>query len=511
MRERVPRRAPEPGGLDRNGRCPCSRGEPVPRSRRPTRPSLVAKVLPAPRALCQRWQESVIQSRFAATRRTDCSPRSADIGSGRHSGCSSRRWRREPGSSRSGSFHRRSSSNHSHTPRRAPAGGREELCRSDTAFPTITTASFPRARTPSPTWWPAPGRQVRGSGGPSSGLEDRHHGASLDGAPASAGVGDGPETGQSDHHRERPVPHHPGRPAARRPVPPVIDVDTQAPSTATAARLATAVGAGLSAYVMHLQTATGVPKPDRYDVSQLAPVSVAPARTSQLASVGAFTFVAVFVLWCAAVIALSSLARDLRDTAAASKVWDDLDRSSDKPAAAGGNRLTPQPWTDANVTLARILLKLWKLRLWVAVGVPAWSRGGGGKRRDVPLHRLRECFHPDVGGLAGLRPCECWSRHHWLYRSGQRLRAIDDKRRSASVYRAGGRDPRQSHRRQRTDRNQRFAGCEPCAGGRSKTARTCPARRPTSFRSYRIPTCRLWMCTRRPPQPPRRSRWPTEP
>lgn len=124
---------------------------------------------------------------------------------------------------------------------------------------------------------------------------------------------------------------------------PVIDVNTRAPSTATAARLATAVGDGLNAYVRHLQAATGVPKPDRYDISQLVPVSVAPARTSQLASVGAFTFVAVFVLWCGIIIAVSSLARDLRDTAAVSKVRDVFDRSSDTGPPAVGNRFTRQP------------------------------------------------------------------------------------------------------------------------------------------------------------------------
>ena len=112
------------------------------------------------------------------------------------------------------------------------------------------------------------------------------------------------------------------------PWPPVIDVETQAPSTETAARLATAVASGLSAYARHMQTATGVPKPGRFEVSQLVPVSVAPARTSQLASVGAFTFVAVFVLWCGVVLALSSLMRDLRDTAAASQLGGGLDRSS---------------------------------------------------------------------------------------------------------------------------------------------------------------------------------------
>lgn len=96
------------------------------------------------------------------------------------------------------------------------------------------------------------------------------------------------------------------------PGPPVIDVETQAPSTEAAARLASAVPAALSAYVQHMQAAAGVPKRDRLTVSQLVPVSVAPARTSQLADVGVVTFLAVFVLWCAAEIAISSSVRDLR-------------------------------------------------------------------------------------------------------------------------------------------------------------------------------------------------------
>jgi hypothetical protein len=108
----------------------------------------------------------------------------------------------------------------------------------------------------------------------------------------------------------------------------VIDVATQAPTTGIAARLATGVAAGLSAYVVHLQTATGVPKRERYDVRQLAPVSVLPPRTSQLANVGAFTFAAVFVIWCGVMIAVSSLLKDLRSLTAVSKVGDHVDRSS---------------------------------------------------------------------------------------------------------------------------------------------------------------------------------------
>ena len=120
------------------------------------------------------------------------------------------------------------------------------------------------------------------------------------------------------------------------PWPPVIDVETQAPNTQSAARLATAVVGGLQAYVLHLQTARRVPQRERYDVSQLVPVSVTPARTSQLANVGVFTFVAVFVLWCGVMVAVSSLIRDLRAIAADSKVGDGLDRSSDSgPHVAG--------------------------------------------------------------------------------------------------------------------------------------------------------------------------------
>jgi hypothetical protein len=119
------------------------------------------------------------------------------------------------------------------------------------------------------------------------------------------------------------------------PGPPVIDVQTQAPTTEIAARLASAVPAGLSAYIQHAQATGRVPEQDRYDVSQLAPVSVVPARTSQLAIVAAFTFFAVFVLWCGAEIAVSSFVRDLRATATASKVGDDSHRSSDSGPLVG--------------------------------------------------------------------------------------------------------------------------------------------------------------------------------
>jgi hypothetical protein len=122
------------------------------------------------------------------------------------------------------------------------------------------------------------------------------------------------------------------------PGPPIIDVLTQAPTPETATRLAAAVAVGLSAYIQHAQATGGVPERDRYYVRQLVPVSVAPARASQLANVGLFTFLAVFVLWCGAEIAVSSLLRDLRAAAAASKVGAGTDRSSESGPFSTGTR-----------------------------------------------------------------------------------------------------------------------------------------------------------------------------
>ena len=265
-------------------------------------------------------------------------PRSADIGSGRSSGCSSPRWRRRPDSRRSGSLppsiklkpfaHATASTE--------LVVGESRSFRHSCSRPLRQQLSAARVRARGHGGQPR-GREVRRAGGRSPRLEDRHLGATLDRAPAIAAVGTGSKAGQSDHHRERPVPHHPDVQTQSPPWPPVIDVETQAPNTETAARLATAVVSGLNAYVSHLQTATGVPEPDRYEVSQLAPVSVAPARTSQLANVGVFTFVAVFVLWCGVMVAVSSLMRDLRaHRRPSSKVGSGLDRSSDsRPVLVG--------------------------------------------------------------------------------------------------------------------------------------------------------------------------------
>ena len=119
---------------------------------------------------------------------------------------------------------------------------------------------------------------------------------------------------------------------------PALGVYTQAPSREIAARLASAVPVGLSQYLEHLEATAGVPKRYRYGVSQLGAISVVPARRSQLANVGLFTFLAVFVVWCGAMIGVSSLRRDLRAAAGDSEVGGGSSRCSDTGGLVAGTR-----------------------------------------------------------------------------------------------------------------------------------------------------------------------------
>jgi hypothetical protein len=121
------------------------------------------------------------------------------------------------------------------------------------------------------------------------------------------------------------------------PYAPVVDVIAQAPSTQAAARLAHGVVEGLRTYVSDLATTVGTPLAGRYVVGQLAPVTVDPASTTGLANVGAFTFLAVFVLWCGLVLFASGLARDICAAATSSQVHGGLSRSSGSEAK----------WTEA--------------------------------------------------------------------------------------------------------------------------------------------------------------------
>jgi hypothetical protein len=109
---------------------------------------------------------------------------------------------------------------------------------------------------------------------------------------------------------------------------PVIDVTAQAPTSGAAVRLAQAVSVGLNTYLSSLQNATRTPAYARYDVSQSIPVTVTPARTSGLANVAIFTFIAIFVLWCGVLLAVSGVVRDVRFAKHRLKVPGPTERSS---------------------------------------------------------------------------------------------------------------------------------------------------------------------------------------
>lgn len=113
---------------------------------------------------------------------------------------------------------------------------------------------------------------------------------------------------------------------------PIIDVVAQAPTPTIAARLAHGVVDGLRAYVSDIATVARIPPAGRYDIAQLAPVTTAPVDTAGLANVGAFTFLAVFAVWCGLVLLVAGVARDVRAAAIRAEVHSGLGRSSDSDA-----------------------------------------------------------------------------------------------------------------------------------------------------------------------------------
>lgn len=110
---------------------------------------------------------------------------------------------------------------------------------------------------------------------------------------------------------------------------PVFDVVTEAPTGNAAARLARGVTEGLSTYMSGLQAQAGTPLANRNLVNQAAPISVTPASKALLANVAIFTFFGVFALWCAMVLAISSVMRDVRAARVYAEVRQLFHRSSD--------------------------------------------------------------------------------------------------------------------------------------------------------------------------------------
>ncbi|HUH81168.1 MAG TPA: hypothetical protein VLZ06_07565 [Solirubrobacteraceae bacterium] len=96
---------------------------------------------------------------------------------------------------------------------------------------------------------------------------------------------------------------------------PSIGVFTQAPTTATAEKLANAAGAGLEQYVEKVQAEQKVPRPARVVVRQLGAAHGGVVDGGFSRSLAALVFLGVLFLWCVMMIAVERFRRNWRSSA----------------------------------------------------------------------------------------------------------------------------------------------------------------------------------------------------
>jgi hypothetical protein len=93
---------------------------------------------------------------------------------------------------------------------------------------------------------------------------------------------------------------------------PAIAITAQAPSPATAVRIAAAAQKGLAAYVTRTEASAGTPTSLRLQVRSLGPISVVGDDSGGLANVAGFAFIITLTLWCGLVITACSVGRSVR-------------------------------------------------------------------------------------------------------------------------------------------------------------------------------------------------------
>lgn len=93
---------------------------------------------------------------------------------------------------------------------------------------------------------------------------------------------------------------------------PAIAITAQAPSAATAVRIAAAAQEGLAAYVTRTEASAGTPTSLRLQVRSLGPISVAGDDAGGLANVAGFAFILTLTLWCGLVITAFNVGRSVR-------------------------------------------------------------------------------------------------------------------------------------------------------------------------------------------------------
>ncbi len=96
---------------------------------------------------------------------------------------------------------------------------------------------------------------------------------------------------------------------------PTINIDSQAPTTSQAVALANAAAVGLQRYVAQLESTSGVPARSRVTIRQLGAANGAVVDGGISKALMAMVFVAVFVLWCLLLIAVTRFRADWRASA----------------------------------------------------------------------------------------------------------------------------------------------------------------------------------------------------
>lgn len=96
---------------------------------------------------------------------------------------------------------------------------------------------------------------------------------------------------------------------------PTINIYSQAPTTHMAIALADAAAVGMQRYVAGVETTNDVPPQARVVIRQLGPATGGVVDSSISKSLAGMTFVAVFVLWCALLLAVPRALAMWRETA----------------------------------------------------------------------------------------------------------------------------------------------------------------------------------------------------
>ena len=104
---------------------------------------------------------------------------------------------------------------------------------------------------------------------------------------------------------------------------PTITINSQAPTTAQAVRLANAAAAGLRLYVTSLEHANGIRGSSRITIRILGPAHGAVVDGGVSKALATLVFIAVFLLWCVLILVAVRFRENWRASAALEDAWDD--------------------------------------------------------------------------------------------------------------------------------------------------------------------------------------------